>query len=395
MRIAYVCSRFPFPTEKGDKLRAFHQIKELSKEHEVYLIALSHSRVNQKNIDAMKQYCKEVTVFQISSFWLPIQVLISWIEGMPLQVAYFFDRTIKRKIQYHIIGLQPDHIVCQLVRAAPYVRSLPFPKTLDYMDVFSEGMKQRARLHPWLGWLFKLESERLAQYEKSVYRDFNNHTIISEQDKQRLRLASTEKMIVLPNGVDESFFHFEPHRQPQYDLVFIGNMGYAPNIEAAEWLVHKIMPAIWKWNPGISLLIAGARPALRVRTLATQDKRIEVRGWVDDIREAYCDGRIFVAPMNSGTGLQNKILEAMALNIPCITTQMVNNAIGANPDDEILLAESTADFVEKIITLLGDEMLRRRIAEKGRKFVETNYRWRHQNEILENLIQNTKVFNRV
>lgn len=395
MRIVYVCSRFPYPTEKGDKLRAFHQIRELSKEHEICLVALSHSHVSQEHIQAMKKFCKEVAVYRINPILLPLQLLLSWFEGMPLQVAYFFDRTIKRKIQYYIISLQPDHIICQLIRAAPYVRSLPFAKTLDYMDVFSEGMKQRAKRNPWLGWFYKMESDRLALFEKNVYRDFNNHTIISEQEKERLRLATTERLVVLPNGVDESFFEFTPNASPTFDLVFIGNMGYSPNIEAAEYIVQHIMPELWKKYPEFRLLIAGARPSYDVRKLAGEGGRIVVRGWVNDIRNAYRDGRIFVAPMFSGIGLQNKILEAMALGIPCITTPMVNNAIGATSGEEILLAETRDAFVDQIVRLWENSSQYQKLSEKGKAFVIEKYRWSTQNEILDNIIHKTTSFSRI
>ena len=105
-------------------------------------------------------------------------MLLGWIEGLPIQVSYFLDKTMKRKVQYHIIGIEPDHIICQLIRAADYVRSLPFKKTLDYMDVFSEGMRQLSVRHSWLGFVFRMEARRLAAYERTLYKDFDRHTII-------------------------------------------------------------------------------------------------------------------------------------------------------------------------------------------------------------------------
>jgi len=146
VRIVFVTSRFPYPVEKGDKLRAFHQIRMLSVHHEIHLVSISHHTIAPEHLNAMAPYCKTIKVFQIHNWLLPLQLVLGWIEGLPLQVSYFLDRTIKRKVQYHIIHLEPDHVICQLIRASSYVRALPFPKTLDYMDVFSEGMFQLAKV---------------------------------------------------------------------------------------------------------------------------------------------------------------------------------------------------------------------------------------------------------
>ena len=121
----------------------------------------------------MAPFCTSVKVFRIKQWLLPVNLILGWIEGLPLQASYFLDRTIKRKVQYHIIHIEPDHIVCQLIRAAAYVRALPFKKTLDYMDVFSEGMRQLAHRHKWLGVFFNMEAERLAAYERTLYKDFS------------------------------------------------------------------------------------------------------------------------------------------------------------------------------------------------------------------------------
>ncbi len=189
MRIVYVTSRFPYPVEKGDKLRAFHQIRILSQRHEIHLVAISHNEVNQEALDAMSPYCKSIKVYRIREWLLPIQILGGWLEGLPLQVSYFLDRTIKRQVQYHIIHLEPDHVICQLIRAAGYVRALPFHKTLDYMDVFSVGMHQRAGQHKFFKSFFNIEAKRLAAYERTIYKDFDHHIIISAQDRDQVKAA--------------------------------------------------------------------------------------------------------------------------------------------------------------------------------------------------------------
>ncbi len=390
MRIVFVTPRFPYPVEKGDKLRAFHQIKTLSVNHEVHLVAIAHQPVAPEHLEAMKPFCSTIKVFQIRKWLLPFQLILGWIEGLPLQVSYFFDRTIKRSVQYHIIHLEPDHVICQLIRAAPYVRALPFSKTLDYMDVFSEGMAQLAKKYQPFGFLFRWESKRLAAFERTVYKDFDKHTIISRQDRDRLKLASNDQILVVPNGVDARFVPNHQHA-PAFDLVFVGNLGYGPNRTAAQYLVKMILPALKTRGLTPNILLAGARPGPKIEQLG-QFEEVTVRGWVEDIREAYADGRIFVAPMFTGLGLQNKILEAMAMGLPCVTTTMVNNAIGANLNAEILVADTLEGLTDHVHNLMENEQLYSTISTAGQAFVRANYQWEDQVKKLEAFIGSKNLY---
>ena len=386
-----MASRFPYPVEKGDKLRAFHQIRLLSKDHEIHLVAISHQAVPPESIRAMEPYCRSIRIFRINKWLLPLQLIAGWLEGLPLQVSYFLDRTIKRQVQYHIIHLEPDHVFCQLIRAAPYVRALPFVKTLDYMDVFSVGMQQVAsRMKPF-GFLFRWESARLSAYERTIYKDFDHHTIISAQDRVRLKLASSDHVVVVPNGVDPSFQTYQTDHKPKHDIVFVGNLGYGPNKEAALFLVNELKPELLRLGLPVKILLAGARPGKALQHLEKHGE-VTVKGWVEDIREAYADGRILVAPMFSGLGLQNKILEAMAMGLPCVTTTMVNNAIGAEPHSEILVADNAKDLAKHIQHLLTNDDLYSRLSTNGKSFVEKNYQWENQVAKLEAVLYSKNVY---
>lgn len=391
MRIVFVTSRFPYPVEKGDKLRAFHQIRILSLQHEIHLVAISHHKIPSEHLLAMSPYCKSIRVFQIRNWLLPFQLILGWLQGLPLQVSYFLDRTIKRKVQYHIIRLEPDHVICQLIRASPYVQSLPFTKTLDYMDVFSEGMRQLAGKYKPIGFFFRWEASRLSAYERTIYKDFDKHTIISSQDRERLRLASHDQVAIIPNGVDSSFMPRHDFQPPAFDLVFVGNLGYGPNKEAALFLVRKLLPELKSRGLKVSLLLAGARPGRKIWRLRGE-QGVVVRGWVEDIRKAYGDGRIFVAPMFSGLGLQNKILEAMSMGLPSVTTSMVNNAIQARPGEELLIADTVGGLADHIERLMKDETLYQRISTAARQFVLQHYAWEDQVAKLETVIQTKNAY---
>ena len=187
---------------------------------------------------------------------------------------------------------------------------------------------------------------------------------ISAQDRDYIYHPLRDEMAVIPNGVDTD--HFAPlPLEPKFDLLFTGNMNYPPNIDSVVFLAEQVLPIVRKVRPETSLLISGVDPSQAVRDLAKNDPLISVSGWVKDIRVSYATARIFAAPMQIGTGLQNKLLEAMAMRIPCVTSALANNAVGAPAGTAILIGNSPEDYAEHILRLLNDPAERQRIAESG------------------------------
>jgi len=184
MKLLVLSSRFPYPIEKGDKLRIYHQIRKLSAQHEIVLIAMSDQAVSEDQLEEMRQYCQEIHVFRLSKIRIIFRLLGSLFTRKPFQQAYFFRSVFARKIQEIILKAAPDMIYCQLLRMAAYCQEIPFPKTLDYMDALSLGMKRRAEHSPfWLKSIFRREARLLAEYEQQLKQVFDHHTIISVADR--------------------------------------------------------------------------------------------------------------------------------------------------------------------------------------------------------------------
>ena len=389
MKIAYVTSRFPYPVEKGDKLRAYHQIRSLSRNHDIYLFALTNEPVANEPLKSLEKYCRGVYTFLIPKYKIPFNAALAVMNGLPFQVGYFLDSRVKKKFQSELIQLQPDHVIAQLIRTSEYVRNIPFPKTLDYMDAFSFGAKQRRMsgqflLRPFYRW----EEKLLRRYERRVYASCDHHTIISVQDRDRLPLPYQKSVLVTPNGVDTEYFSPVKSKKA-WTVLFVGNMGYLTNVEAAEFLVQRVMPEVWKQRPEATVCLAGARPSRRVRKLA--DHNVHVTGWVDDIRESYTKSKVFVAPMFSGMGLQNKILEAMSMTMPCVTTAIVNNAIGADPGEHLVVGNSAQEIGGHVLRLLEDVNKMEVMGDLARQFVKNKFNWEEQNTALDSLISDKKI----
>jgi sugar transferase (PEP-CTERM/EpsH1 system associated) len=390
MRLGILLSRFPYPIEKGDKLRAFHQIRELSKKHEIYLCALNAGKVTAADMQKVQPYCKEILILPLTKFNISINLLYSLIFGhLPLQVAYFYHRKYRKRIIGFFEENQVEHIYCQLIRVAEYLKNYQRqPKTLDYMDALSRGMERRIENSPfYLKPFIKIESLRLKRYEHFIFSAFDQATIISEQDRQLIVHAQNEQIQIVKNGVDQDYFQPQP-RKKTTDILFTGNMSYPPNILAAEYLVEKIMPLVWEKLPNTTVSLAGASPARAVEKL--KDERVAVTGWVDDIRENYNQARLFVAPMWIGTGLQNKLLEAMAMKLPCITTPLANNALKAYPEEEIRIGEDQHAFARHIIDLLTHPSKAEKLATRGYAYISSKYSWEASTSQLEALFLKPK-----
>ena len=507
MKILVLTSRFPFPLEKGDKLRIYNQMQALSRTgHEIVLIALTEELINDNYLKELKPFCTNVYALRLTKLAIFNNILQNILRGikLPFQVAYFFNSQIKKQINDIIIDTQPDHIYCHLVRMSEYVKGVTnVPKTLDFMDAFGAGTKRRAAISTiFTRFLWHFEAKLMLNYEKQIAPYFNSLTIISEQDRERLPISQS-LITIVGNGVDIDYFSlinyekknleqlkysldvlkeelvlnknnsklnknelinqqlalndtelindelnrinneleaiknnsalnkselalidlelnknnsklnkndFELNKSEldlikndlelsktqltliknhvnavkRYDVCFVGNLGYYSNVEAVRFLVKKIVPLLKKAKPDIKILIAGARPTTEIQYLGNEN--ITVLGWLDDIREAYVNSRILVAPLMHGIGQQNKILEAMAMHVPVVSTSRVNNAIGATPETEILVADTEGVFAEQILRLLQDIDLQNLMSDNGRAFVEKRYSWAGATAALERLI---------
>lgn len=381
LKLLVMCPRFPYPLEKGDKLRIFHQLRYLGKKHQVLLISISDKEVSQKHLDIVKSHVHSVKVYKLSKVRRIFSLAKSVFSKLPFQVSYYYDKAIAKKIRQAAEEFEPDHIYCQMTRMSEYAKNLPYPKTLDYMDAFGVGMERRAEVVNGIySLLYKKEALRMKTYESEIYGSFDNHTIISEQDANHIAKNSID---VIPNGIDTEYFA-PIEALKKYDIGFIGNMGYAPNIDAAEYLINSILPYL---DPKTKVVIAGARPDKRVKQLGSST--VTITGWMDDVRTAYAESYVFVAPLWLGTGQQNKILEAMAMGIPCVTSSAVNNAIGAEIGKEILVADSEGEFASSVKTLMNDPELYKGIRVNALTFVREKFSWEQSVEKLSQLMENS------
>ncbi|MES2799522.1 MAG: glycosyltransferase [Bacteroidota bacterium] len=382
-KLAIVLSRFPFPLEKGDKLRAYYQIKELAESYNIFLLAISRENVTEESKKMLDEFCCEIQIYPQNIFWVAYGLFRSVLNGQPFQVGYFFNPLSKRKILQLLTEKQVDHIFCQQIRTTELVKDYHYcPKTLDYMDALSKGMERRLEKEKGLKKiLVRSEWNRLKKYERSIFSYFEFKTIISKQDREYVFHPERNEILIVPNGIDTQ--KFSALDLPKtHDLVFVGNLSYVPNIEAVQ-MIEKVLQLL----PNVTCLIAGAEESHAVRKIADKNPQIDLIGWVDDTRKAYCSAKIFIAPMMINVGMQNKLLEAMCLQMPCITTTLANNAINAVNNETVLLADDAQQFAKHVADLLQHPEKAQKIGHNAKIFVDATYTWKRS---LKSLVDNWK-----
>ncbi len=373
MKILVVLPRFPYPLEKGDKLRAYHQIVELSRRHEIHLFAVSHDKVTLEQRAALEPYCKSISVVTPTRFTAWFNTARNYFRSKSLQMGYWDSARARCTVKDLAKKIQPDVVYNQMVRTVPLVARLPYRKVMDFQDALSMNTERRMeRSHGLWRSILHYEFKMLRSTEYNAFKIFDALTIISETDADAIPHKRNGDIHIVRNGVD--FDYFVPQSlSKDNDIVFCGNMQYAPNIDAARYLVNDIMPLVWEKRPEARLVLAGATPTSAVRRLA--GPHVEVTGSVPDIRPYYAHSRLFIAPMRLGSGLQNKLLEAMAMGVPCVTTPIANEALGATSGTHILVGSSAQELASHILSLLADPAQAQSLSSAALDFVHQNYSW--------------------
>ncbi len=395
MNILYLAHRIPFPPNKGDKIRSYHQIQHLSNSHNVYLACLVDDEEDFQYVSELKKLCRIVETARrstVKQFWPTGK---AFLKGQALSVGAFYSRELQQKIHAILKSIQIDCILAFSSPMAEYVRNVnDVPKFMDFVDLDSEKWRAYAEYQPFpFSWLYRLEATRLSQYEKTVAEEFDHSMFVSSVEAQLFcRVMAKRSVSVVPNGVDLEFFDRNGSVKIGNDkpsIVFTAAMDYFPNIDGARFFCEDILPRIAQSVPNVSFTIVGRKPDSKVLKLA-RSGLVHVTGTVPDVRSYLTDAAVAVIPLRIARGVQNKILEAMAMGLPVVGTTNAFQGIAVSPEDGIRIVDDPVDFANEVTTFLQDPLLRKECGLKARRFVEKHCRWEDCGLILENLISGKK-----
>jgi len=379
MKLLFVANRIPYPPYRGDKLKIYHLGKCLSAYNEVHLIAFLENKKDIVYKAELEKIFASVTLIALpkwKSYW---NVLCALFSALPLQVAYFKSNKMAVAIQQLLTLEQFDAVHIQHIRMAPYGLAIKVEnKILDLPDAFSLYWDRRVKnatnfIEKFIN---KVERNRLWNYEHKVLQQFPKVLVCSSEDASYLELEhSLSTVSILPNGVDVDAFNGSQHNyEDNAVLLFTGNMDYAPNIDAVNYFVAEILPVIKDQFPTIKFIIAGQRPVKSVLALANE--HVVVTGFVKDFQSVYRSASIVVAPLRFGAGTQNKVLEAMAMAVPVVCTHIGFQGLGVASGEGVYMESNKEAFTNRILTLLGNNAIRKSVGEKGMQVVQSKFDWK-------------------
>jgi sugar transferase (PEP-CTERM/EpsH1 system associated) len=393
MHIMYLAHRIPYPPNKGEKIRTFHQLLHLSKHHTVHLICLVDDPTDLEHVSILERYCASVVAIYRSKTSALCLATCALLTRKPLSVAAFYRKALAREIAHKLLTETFDVIFVSSAAMAEYVLEVStLPRVIDFVDVDSEKWRQYAQHHAIpLAWLYGLEARRLAAYETKIAHVFNHAVLISQEEQRLFQQRICDRPIAaISNGVDLNYFvpkRADAISRRQPTLVFTGVMDYFPNVDAVEYFCSAIFPLVRAVVPNCCFTIVGSHPTRRVQALS-KHPNVTVTGAVPDVRPYLARATIAVAPFRIARGVQNKILEAMAAGLPVVGTSQAFEGIAATDEDGIRIADEPQRFATDLIALLtGNDTLRQHCALQARRYVEAHHQWLEHGIQLERLLQ--------
>lgn len=389
MRIFYICQRVPYPPDRGDKITTFNEILHLSKHHEVHVFCLADGEQDLLNVSKAEEYASSVTAEPVTSLGGKIRALLALFLGGSLSVAAFNSKRLHQKIKQKNAELQPDVMIVYSCNVAQYVEHFPeTPRIMQFADLDSLKWGQYAeRFGMILNWVYRLEQQRLFAYERKIAHSFTHSLVCTEMERSDfVRLIPGAPVSLVANGVDLEYFHPLGGDKRADSIVFTGVMDYLPNVDAVQWFCHEILPLIRQELPDATFVICGSRPVAAVTQLA-QIPGVTVTGWVADTRPYLDSAQIFVAPLRMARGVQNKVLEALAMGLPCVCSVSAWSGTVIPTGEGILATDDPVEFAHSAIRLLREANYREQMAFKARRAAEINYTWEAQMQRLDRVIE--------
>jgi len=362
----FLSQRLPFPPNKGDKIRSFNILKYFSQSHRIHLGCFIDDPVDWEHVPALREYCADTFIVPLNKTAARVRSLKAFVTGDPLNLPYYHSRALADWTDSVLTRIEPRVAFAFSSQMAQYLlRPHPRPARIvvDYCDVDSDKWAQYAATKSWpMNWVYRRESRTLLDFDRRVCRAIDAGTFVAEPEValfNRIAPETVGKISAIGNGIDTEYFSPDRDYPSPFDsggpvVVFTGAMDYWPNVDAVTWFADEIFPHIRDAVANVRFYIVGASPTVDVSRLAQRDG-VFVTGRVPDIRPYFAHARAAVTPMRIARGIQNKVLEAMAMAKPTVTTPTSLAGIEAIPERHILVGKTADAFIAQTIRALSDK----------------------------------------
>ncbi|MDP2867666.1 TIGR03087 family PEP-CTERM/XrtA system glycosyltransferase [Methyloversatilis sp.] len=381
--LLFLAHRLPYPPNKGDKIRSYHLLKHLARRYEIHAGTFVDDAADLPHVSTLAATCAQLHTERIHPRSRKFASLRALATGESLSVAYYRSAAMQRWVDDTIARHDIRKVVVFCSTMAQYLDRHPHVRRIvDLVDVDSEKWSEYAARHRWLmSWLYRREARTLLQYEMRVVDASDMSLLVTPAEValfESLSPALKGRVTPLPNGVDVDFFHpcqagANPYPASEQAIVFTGAMDYWPNIDAASWFATDVMPHIRAARPAARFYIVGMNPSAEVRDLERLGY-VTVTGRVDDVRPWVAHAACAVAPLRVARGIQNKVLEAMAMARPVVVSMTCAGSLDAEAGRDFAVASDARSFADAVLSLF-DPVHAGAIGAHARVRIEQVYRW--------------------
>ncbi len=382
--LLFLVHRIPFPPNKGDKIRSYHLLKYLLGHYQVFLGAFIDDKSDWEHVAQLQEWCEETCFVDLNPTVAKIKSLQGLFLKQPLTLPYYANSSLQAWVDQM---MQKHNIQRTLVFSSAMAQYLMAPRykdvcrVIDFVDIDSDKWQQYSGRKPWpLNWVYKREAKELLRFECEVASQFDASLFVSSVEAQlfkKLAPHCAQRVGYFNNGVDAQYFSPDenlptPYNEGEKVLVFTGAMDYWPNVDAVVWFAQDVLSKIREQHPDVRFFIVGSKPAETVQKLATLPG-VVVTGFVSDMRPYLQHATLAVVPMRVARGIQNKVLEAMAMGKPTLVTSQGIEGIDAEPGEDVVIADSAESLVQQSLRLLEQDCST--MGSKARELVCNNFNW--------------------
>jgi sugar transferase (PEP-CTERM/EpsH1 system associated) len=388
-KLLYLVHRIPYPPNKGDKIRSFHFLKALAEKYEIYLGTFIDDPDDWQYVDALKSYCKDSFCVDLQPQWAKLISLSGFLSNEALSLPYYRNQALQTWVDSVIETHDIQQAMIFSSPMAQYLVNHPqVDLVADYVDVDSDKWLQYAKSKRWpASWVYQRESQKLLDYEIDMANRAKSTLFVSEQESQlfkQLAPSVSEKIDYVNNGVDTVFFdpsltYESPFAQAEIAIVFTGAMDYWANVDAVIWFAQEVFPLVKQQCADARFYIVGSKPTKQVLQLAEADESIIVTGRVEDVRHYVANAAVVIAPLRIARGIQNKVLEAMAMAKPVVVTPAAMEGIAVTENIQIAVAAEPSKFAEQVVNYLH---ALNTIVLENRYYVQAEFSWQHNGKRL-------------
>lgn len=375
MRVLFLSQRVPYPPNRGDKITTWRLIERMKRSHEVRVVAFAHDDEDRQAAEHLCRIGIPTVAVPIDLRRQKLRALPLLLGSRPLTLGVYGSSALQRAVDELAPSCDVGYAYSSSMGAflEPHAR---LRRVMHFAELDSDKWRQYAERTRWpMSAIYGREHRTLREFERRIAHSFDENVLCTPLEQQVFeREIPGAHSIVMRNGVDLAFYRPQPERAEPGHLVFVGVMDYLPNIDGCTWFVREILPRLRARFPAARLSIVGSRPTPEVLALR-REPGVTVTGFVEDPREWLARASVSVAPLRIARGIQNKVLEALAMGLPVVGTTSATQGVEGEIGRDFLLANSVDEQVAAIARLLDEPLFARKLGAQGRAFVESRYDW--------------------